>query len=339
MIKINEKNRIPKYKQIVRTIQNNIKNGTFKQGDKLPSINKLKNDLDVARDTVIKAYKELVTMGVISSMPGKGYYVSKAVHEIEHHVFLLFDLFLPYKETIYNSFLDNIGEDSIVDIYFHHYNNELYKKLIREAIGQYTDYVIMPLPNDQREWFDDHLGEHNTYILDLGLEQYGKHYPSVCQNFKKQWYEGLSAAVDRIKKYDRLVLVEYRSPLSKYSAPHDREMEAGFLKFCKEKGVEWRIIEHEEDLKIRKNECYMISNDDDLVQMVKQARANNFKLGQDVGIISHNETPLKSIVCRNGVATITTDFEAMGRNMAEMINSAKKEHIENPSTIILRDSI
>jgi DNA-binding LacI/PurR family transcriptional regulator len=40
-----------------------------------------------------------------------------------------------------------------------------------------------------------------------------------------------------------------------------------------------------------------------------------------------------------GVTTITTDFAAMGRNMADMIINGKQEHIENPSSLILRGSI
>jgi len=341
MISIDGNSRIPKYKQIVHTIQNNIKHGNFTQGDQLPSINSLKNDLSVARDTVIKAYKELATMGIITSMPGKGYYVSRAHHKIKHHVFLLFDLFLPFKKTIYNAFVEHIGENAIVDIYFHHYNLKLYKKLIREAIGQYTDYIIMPIEGDQEQarWFEDTLGLENVYILDVGYTQYGRRYPSVCQNFKKQWYQGLLEVEDKIKKYDRLVLIEYREPWSEYSLPHDQEMVAGFEQFCQDRRVNSKIIEKEKDLKIQKNECYVIPNDNDLVKVIKIVRQNNFRLGEEVGIISHNEAPLKSIICMEGVTTITTDFAAMGRNMADMIINGKQEHIENPSSLVLRGSI
>lgn len=341
MIKVDQNNRIPKYKQIVQEIFKNIKNGNFKHGDQLPSINELKDKLNVARDTVIKAYKELNTTGVISSMPGKGYYISKNIHEIEHRIFLLFDLFLSYKQTIFNSFMENIGEFAMVDIYFHHYNEDLYKKLILESIGQYTDYIIMPLEKLSREheWFDSVLGEKNTYILDVGLDEYADRYPSVCQNFKTSWYEGLSEVEDRLRKYDRIVMVKYREPISEFSAPHDLQMLAGFEEFCKDKNFNCYVINAVNDFKVQKGECYVVSNDDDLVTMILEARSKDLEIGKDVGFISHNEEPLKGVVGKNGIATITTDFYEMGRKMAEMINTGKKESVVNPSKIIIRDSI
>ena len=57
---------------------------------------------------------------------------------------------------------------------------------------------------------------------------------------------------------------------------------------------------------------------------IKQAQANNLALGKDLGIISYNDTPLKSIVA-NGITTISTDFYAMGRNIANLIINRKKD--------------
>ncbi|MCF7885961.1 MAG: substrate-binding domain-containing protein, partial [Candidatus Marinimicrobia bacterium] len=269
------------------------------------------------------------------------YYIYKATHEIDHHIFLLFDLFLPYKETLYTSFRDNIGKNALVDIYFHHYDKDHYQKLIRGAIGHYTDYIIMPVAGEGEliDWFDEMFKNENIYILDLGLEQYGKKYPSVCQNFKKQWYEGLAEAEDKIRKYNQLVL-KHKAVWSHAIQPHDREMIVGFRNFCRDKNIDSKIIDKEEELGIRKSECYFLTDDCDLVSVVKKARQKKLTIGEDIGLISHNDTPLKSICCHNGVATISTDFEAMGKKIADMINNGgQKEHIENPSGLILRDSI
>jgi len=341
MIKVDQNNRIPKYKQIVQEIFKNIKNGNMQHGDQLPSINELKDKLGVARDTVIKAYKELNTTGVISSMPGKGYYISKNINEIEHRIFILFDQFLSYKQTIFNAFLENIGPNAMVDIYFHHYNKDLYKKLILEAIGQYTDYIIMPLEerSGHHEWFDNVLGNQNTFILDVGLQEYGDGYPSVCQDFKNSWYDGLAQVRDRLRKYEQIVLIEYKAPISEFSAPHDREMFSGFTQFCRDFGFKSTVVTRKEDVIVEKNSCYLVPDDDDLVMMIKEAREQGFEIGKEVGFISHNEEPLKSVVGKDGVTTLSTDFHEMGRKMAEMINTGEKGHHINPSRIIVRDSI
>ena len=62
------------------------------------------------------------------------------------------------------------------------------------------------------------------------------------------------------------------------------------------------------------------------------------KLGSDFGIISYNETPLKKVV-ENGITTISTDFRAMGKIMAEMILKGQKKQIENKCSLIIRKSL
>ena len=67
---------IPKYKQIVGAIEDAIVEGVLKKGDKLPSLNAIKNKHSLSRDTVLTAFNELKNRGIIHSVVGKGYYVS-----------------------------------------------------------------------------------------------------------------------------------------------------------------------------------------------------------------------------------------------------------------------
>jgi DNA-binding LacI/PurR family transcriptional regulator len=62
------------------------------------------------------------------------------------------------------------------------------------------------------------------------------------------------------------------------------------------------------------------------------------KLGQDIGIISYNDTMLKEVV-EDGITTISTDFKLMGRNLAKMIFSGEHKQIENPNYLIIRKSL
>ncbi|MBY0487525.1 MAG: substrate-binding domain-containing protein, partial [Flavobacteriaceae bacterium] len=89
---------------------------------------------------------------------------------------------------------------------------------------------------------------------------------------------------------------------------------------------------------IQNGEVYIIPDDRDLVKVIEKAKAKNLKLGVDLGIISYNETPLKKVV-ENGITTISTDFDAMGRLLATMILDNNKSQIENKSNLIIRHSL
>ena len=52
-MEIESKIAVFKYKQIINNIENSIESGLLKKGDKLPSINKLKKDHGLSKDTIL----------------------------------------------------------------------------------------------------------------------------------------------------------------------------------------------------------------------------------------------------------------------------------------------
>lgn len=64
----------------------------------------------------------------------------------------------------------------------------------------------------------------------------------------------------------------------------------------------------------------------------------DLRIGEDVGVISYNETPLKKFIL-NGITTISTDFEKMGKMAAELIKNKNKQHVEVPFYLQKRPSI
>ena len=58
-------------------------------------------------------------------------------------IFFLLDKFTTFKETLYHSFQQTIGEAGLVDIYFHHHNVKLLRSLISENLSHYTHFVIV----------------------------------------------------------------------------------------------------------------------------------------------------------------------------------------------------
>lgn len=75
--KIDPKKTQPIFLQIINLIEELILNGTFKEGDMLPSVRNLAFELKVNPNTVQKAYRELERDGWIEVQRGEGYLVKK----------------------------------------------------------------------------------------------------------------------------------------------------------------------------------------------------------------------------------------------------------------------
>ncbi|MNI91594.1 DNA-binding transcriptional repressor EbgR [compost metagenome] len=89
---------------------------------------------------------------------------------------------------------------------------------------------------------------------------------------------------------------------------------------------------------VEKGTCYINIIEDDLVKLLNKVIQNKLVIGKDVGVISYNETPLKKFIL-NGITTISTDFEMMGRLAAELIMNKSKERVEVPFYLKLRPSV
>jgi len=65
----------PVYLQLVDQVKAAVASGTLRDGDPLPSIRPLAEELRVNRNTVAKAYAELESQGALETMAGKGCYI------------------------------------------------------------------------------------------------------------------------------------------------------------------------------------------------------------------------------------------------------------------------
>ncbi len=79
---INNSSMTPIYEQMVGQIKAQIMGGERKEGDMLPSVRALAKDLRVSALTVKKAYDELEREGFVTTVHGKGTFVTSANQEI-----------------------------------------------------------------------------------------------------------------------------------------------------------------------------------------------------------------------------------------------------------------
>ena len=332
IIKISSDSGIPKYKQLINSLLEAIEAGIIQKADRLPSINAICKEFALSRDTVLVAFNELKARGVISSVPGKGYYVESTVTKFKHKIFLLFDELNAFKEVLYNSFLESLKGQAVVDIYFHHFNRQVFKDLIEASNGAYTSYVIMPAKFNDAHSILKQLPKDKVYILDQSNATLAKYYPAVYQNFEKDMISALNSGMEELKKYQKLFLVfpGGKEPIGQMK---------GFQKFCELHREQWEseVIVSLKDHSIKKGEVYIVPSDKDLVSLVKTAKAQNLELGKDLGVISYNDTPLKEVVA-DGITTISTNFSAMGSLLADMVLNKKNKQIENVSYLVSRKS-
>ena len=330
MIDIDSKISIPKYQQIINSIEDLIASGNLKKGDQLPSINNLREKQKVSRDTILIAFRELKSRGIIESVMGKGYYVLSENINTYKKIFLLFDELNSFKEDLYNSFIDNLAKNMEVDIFFHHFNKEVFEKLINEKIDNYDFYVIMPANLTKTSKVLKKISKDKIYILDQ-LHKDLKDYPSIYQNFEKAIYNNLLEVGTAINKYEKLVLVN-----SGLKQP--KGLINGFVNFCTEKKLQYAILSSLKNESPEIGSLYIIPDDKNLLRIIKKSKQEKLELAKDFGIISFNNTLLKEIV-EGGITTISTDFNLMGKKLAEMIKEKEKTQIENPSKLIVRNSL
>lgn len=330
LIAIDNNSNLPKYRQIVLSVEKAIAGNRLLRNDRLPSVNKVSLEFSISRDTVLLAYEELKKRGIIYAILGKGYYVKSVEFSFEQRIFVLFDELNAFKEQIYNAFLQAMEGQAQIDIFFHHFNAGMFRKLINENNGNYSKYIIMPTNLPLAASMIQALPANDVFILDQTNEAL-RDYPSVHQDFAIDMYNGLEKAEPLLRRYRKLQLI----------FPGDKEpvgMVEGFTNFCIAFGFLYEIVADFETETIEAGTVFIIPSDVHLVKVIEQAKRQGLAIGQDIGIVSYNDIPLKKVV-GNGITTISTDFSGMGRTLAGMVLDNEKAQVHNPSDLIVRRSL
>ena len=341
-VRIDELSRVPKYRQIVDSIIHNIAIGNLHIDEKIPSINRFSEEYLLSRDTVEKAYSILKERKIITSMRGKGYYVTRTKLLSKINILILINKPSSYKINIYNAFVDSIGANAHTELYIYHCDETLFLNLMEKHINAYDYYVIMPhFKSDTLEHISNtdkivkaisKIPKERLVIVDNKLGT-SKNVITVYQDFENDIYDALTEGLTKIKKYQKLILVYPTHSVY----PYPKRILFGFKRFCTENKLDYEVIEEIfDDFILRKGDLFITIEELDLVTLINQIRTDEYKIGRDIGIISYNETPLKELL---GITVISTDFQAMGATAAEMILNKKKGMVKNPFKFIDRESL
>ncbi|KPM50118.1 GntR family transcriptional regulator [Jiulongibacter sediminis] len=335
LIKIDDYSVTPKYQQLGNAILDGIRKGLIKKDDMMPSINEVSFEFDISRVTVEKGYNELRKMGILDSVPGKGYYI-KSIDVSQHlSIFLLFNKLSQHKKIIYDTLTAELGDQAAIDFYV--YNNDLglFHKILNKRKNDYTHFVIIPHfieGEDKAPEIINSLPKDKLILVDKLLKNVSGEFGAVYENFDKNIFDALLEAKERLTKYKTLNLI---FPENSY---YPKEIIRGFENFCSDFAFDFKIIHTISEEEIMPGNVYINLMEDDLIILIDKVLSTRLQVGKDVGIISYNETPLKRFIL-NGLSTMSTDFEAMGKSIAKLILEKPGEHIENPFKLTLRDSL
>jgi DNA-binding transcriptional regulator YhcF (GntR family) len=334
-IVVDEYSSTPKYKQLTNAILSAIESGKLKRNSLLPSINELSFKLEISRDTAEKGYRHLRKLGVIESVPGKGYFIMNTDFARKLKIGLFFNKLSTHKKIIYDSFTKAIGEQALIDFYIYNNDFALFKKLLISKKDDYTHYVIIPHFIEGGENAHDVINtipKEKLIILDKLLPGVTGEYGAAYENFAQDIYAALEQALSRLSNYHTLKIV---FPKESY---FPKEILTGFYRFCQQYAFNHKVIHNIKEEEINIGEVYINLMEDDLVTIIERLIALKLKIGKDVGVISYNETPLKRIIL-DGLTTISTDFKELGAQAAELILSNKTEKIQVPFYLTLRKSL
>ena len=321
------------YNQLAMQIIEAIDTNKLRVGDRLPSVNQACKLYNISRDTVLSAYKLLQEKQIVVAIQGKGFFVNRKRDIDSRRVFVLFDAMNQYKETLYRTLTESLGEKYEISISFHYYNAELFDTMVSNAVGHYDYYILMPHFNcDVRKTLDKIPAE-RLLLLDAFPQGYSANCSAVYQDFQNDSYEGLKSIYNKLSRYEALHII-YNDRFQYMPEGY----KIGAYRFAGEFGYKVTIEPGFDTRNIERGHCYMAISERDLASFIKQAKEYGLKIGEDVGLMSLDDTPLKEVLI-GGVTTLTTDFGLMGEQAAKLIHNRQIERIANPWRLHDRGSL
>lgn len=331
-LKIKHDSNIPKYRQIVDKLTGFIEAGQLKVGDKLPSISQVSSHNNVAKETVVLAYKHLKLNGIIDSNEKKGFYIQTSVIKKRLRVLVLFNIMSPSKETIYNAIQEGLKEKAHLELFFHNYNFETFENIIRSKAAMFHYFIVMP-------HYDARLGDvlnalppEKLIIVDRPLLKPIAGASSVHQSFKEDVLDALTSGKSKVLKYNRIVVL---FPLNR-NVP--LEIIDGIKTFGRKNKRPVRAAHSVDNRMMSTGTLFIVLSDDLLINLLELQQQTKLIPGKSIGIISYNESALKRILS-GGIATLSSDFEKMGKTVAGVILNKSAIVVRNPFYLKIRNSL
>jgi DNA-binding transcriptional regulator YhcF (GntR family) len=317
--------------QLVEGIINAINDKSLVPGDILPSVNTMIKELGFARETIVRGYKVLIARGIIESRNRLGYFVLNSNTDLSLKVALIMYAIDTFQEQFYRSFRKQLGESIHLDVFFHHGNIDMLETILNMIKGKYGMYVVAPIPHPRTKQLLAQIPINKFLMVDR-YEELDSDFSHVTQEFEKSSYKTFSELVDAIRKFDEIIFFHLPGSLIPI------EIVRAFRKFLKDFSVAGRMMPAYVPGSLKKGVAYFSIDNSDIWGILKDCKKRNFVLGKDIGLLTHNDEPVKEIIF-DGLTTYSASFTLMGEKAGRAVASrtAIKETI--PTVLIRRNSL
>lgn len=319
------------YRQLVSQVEQALHSGKLKAGEQIPSMNELAAKLDISRETVKKAYSILVKKGLVQPKQGKGFYTADVNASTHPRVLVLFDKFSVYKQILFNAFAERLSGAAEITILNHNQSIDLLEHYLDDNLDHFDYYILaphFPLDEETQKRVVKQLARipyRKLIMLDRLQPDFPGQYGAVYQDFENDIYDGLSEGLGPKRRTRTMRVITL--PMSLYGG----HITKGVKRFSTDHDIPAEFL-HEVPDTIEKGDTFLVLNsqlDAGLVALARKIQQAGMVIGQDVFIISYNESDMNELVL-GGLTTVSTDFREMGRLAADMILFRRLEKVHCP---------
>ena len=275
---------------------------------------------------------------LINSQKGKNTYVSIRQNYGQIKILFLVDKLNNNTLSIFYSFSEKIGDQ--YKVLFEIYHNEKRLKDISRNQEGYDYFVIIPnlksFNYESESSFYDAvrtIPKRKIIILNFSQTSYSETYLQIYQDFENDLYDCLCEGREHILKYKKIVF-KHSSSNFFYWYP---AILNGIRTFCHDYSLAYeRYDQLSLENNIEDGDLIIVSDDNDLIDLLKVVTHKNLKIGENIGIISYDDTPLKRHL---EITVMSTNISQIGMYAATLIQSRIKGNLKNTANLIVRNSL
>ncbi|KIC94005.1 GntR family transcriptional regulator [Flavihumibacter solisilvae] len=318
-----------KHDSLVQGVINAIDDKILVQNDTLPSVNTMIRETHFSRETIMKAYRELVSRGIIQSKNRLGYFVSGGSTSQTLNVALLMYNLDSFEEQFYRNFRNTLGKSVELQVFFHHGNIEIFETILQRIKGHFGMYVVAPIPHPRSKAMLESIPR-NKFLMFDRYEPIDGEFNHITQEFEQSSFNVFAELAEEIRQFDEFVF--FHSP----DSLDPKEITSAFKKFLKKYRIRGRIVREFVPGSIQKGKVYFTLDNFLMWEILKECNAKKLKPGKDIGLLSHNDEPSKEFA---GITTYSADFSQMGKLAAQAILKKEKIRLTLPTELARRKSL
>ncbi len=274
--------KLPKYQQFVNSILGKINNGDLKPGEKLPSIVDSSIEFDLSRDTIGRAYKELCSIGVITSIYRKGYFVSATYTKTcRKRVLFVTGKCSTTNQMFYSQFSQAMAQHKVeVDCMLSHNNMAQLENIINKEAGNYHIFIIEPqlLPKSEiLEAFNRKMVSSKVVFINDDNESLPDTVDHISFSIEDEFVTILDSLSGDLDRYHHLNLV---LPEQEY---FPSGLISGFFRYCDLRGISGQVLE--EPTCVEEGHGYFVIDETSLFKLADNIQKQQLIPGQNIGLM------------------------------------------------------